>query len=77
MGGGVLNLYIDGSFRSSYTLAGGFTSPLGGLVTAIYGGIALTNYTAGSVGLAKVYNRALSATEITQNYNAVRDRYGI
>lgn len=77
MGGGVLNLYIDGSFRSSYTLAGGFTIPLSGLVTAIYGGINLTNYTSGSVGLARVYNRALTPEEVLQNYNSTKGRFGL
>ena len=31
----------------------------------------------GSISVAKIYNRALSATEIQQNFNAVRGRYGI
>lgn len=31
----------------------------------------------GSSSAIKIYNRALSATEIEQNYNAIRGRYGI
>ena len=31
----------------------------------------------GRIGAHKLYNRALSATEITQNFNALRGRYGI
>lgn len=31
----------------------------------------------GKIYLCLLYNRALSATEITQNYNAVKNRYGI
>jgi len=31
----------------------------------------------GKISNGKVYNRALSATEITQNFNALRGRYGI
>lgn len=31
----------------------------------------------GNLSSVKVYNRALSATEITQNFNALRGRYGI
>ena len=31
----------------------------------------------GSIYMCKVYNRALSATEVTQNFNAVRGRYGL
>jgi hypothetical protein len=31
----------------------------------------------GRIGCVKVYNRTLSATEISQNFNAMRGRYGI
>jgi hypothetical protein len=31
----------------------------------------------GNIYLAKMYNRALSAAEITQNFNALRSRFGI
>jgi hypothetical protein len=31
----------------------------------------------GNIATTQVYNRALSATEISQNYNALRGRYGI
>lgn len=34
-------------------------------------------YFAGSIGLLRVYNRVLTATEVTQNFNATRGRYGI
>ena len=36
-----------------------------------------TAYTSGSVGAFMVYNRALSTDEITTNFNALRNRYGI
>ena len=31
----------------------------------------------GNIGKVKIYNRALSATEIMQNFNALRERYNI
>ena len=31
----------------------------------------------GNVGISQIYNRALSATEVSQNFNALRGRYGI
>jgi len=37
-----------------------------------YGG-----YTTANIGVSKVYNRALSAAEVLQNFNALRGRYGI
>lgn len=36
-----------------------------------------TEYLQGDVAVAQIYNRALSAAEITQNFNALRGRYGI
>jgi len=35
------------------------------------------NYTTGNLSSLKIYNRALSASEISQNFNATRGRYGI
>ena len=35
------------------------------------------SYAVGSVGAVKIYNRALSADEISQNFNAYRGRYGL
>ena len=34
-------------------------------------------YFSGNISQVKIYNRALSATEITQNFNALRERYNI
>jgi hypothetical protein len=34
-------------------------------------------YAAASISNFKIYNRALTATEVTQNYNAVKGRYGL
>jgi hypothetical protein len=34
-------------------------------------------YMAGRLSSLAVYNRALSATEILQNFNALRGRYGV
>jgi hypothetical protein len=31
----------------------------------------------GNVGNVQIYNRALTQAEITQNFNALRGRYGI
>jgi hypothetical protein len=36
-----------------------------------------TAYASGSIGAFMVYNRALSADEVTTNFNALRNRYGI
>ena len=36
-----------------------------------------TEYLQGDIATAQIYNRALSASEVSQNFNALRGRYGI
>jgi hypothetical protein len=35
------------------------------------------NYFDGKVSIARIYNRALTAAEVQQNYNATKGRYGL
>jgi hypothetical protein len=37
----------------------------------------INNRLNGRIGAVKIYNRALSAAEISQNFNALRNRFGI
>lgn len=39
--------------------------------------LSLSEYLQGDIAIARIYNRALSASEITQNLNANRSRFGI
>jgi hypothetical protein len=41
------------------------------------GGAAASGYFKGGIGSIKIYNRALTATEVMQNFEATRGRYGI
>ena len=43
----------------------------------IGGGVEQVNTFQGSISSMKIYNRALSATEIAQNFNAMRERYNL
>jgi hypothetical protein len=43
----------------------------------IGGGVEQVNTFQGSISLMKIYNRALSATEVMQNFNAMRERYNL
>ena len=69
-------LYVNGALTDSNTLTKQlkqYTS-----TTPYYLGAANTSYSSNSiVSSAKAYNRALSATEILQNFNATRKTYGI
>ena len=69
-------IYINGGFDSQMTSTqSGFDSTL----TQLTIGQILPNNSAriinGNVYSTKIYNRALSATEIAQNYNALKSRY--
>lgn len=67
--------YMDGVYQTSYTNAGINTG------SAFNLNIAKGNYSYfyfdGNISNVSIYNRALTATEITQNYNATRHRFGV
>lgn len=70
------SLYINGSLNTSNTTTNiidcSSTAPL-----RIGSGYSSGYYYSGSVGSCSIYNRALTAVEIQQNFNALRGRYGV
>jgi hypothetical protein len=73
-------LYVNGNFLSSIAFTSSIinTSPTIATIGASQtNGSTLDNYIAGNIGKYLVYNRALSASEIAQNFNATRSRFGI
>jgi hypothetical protein len=77
MGGGLLKLYIDGVYKSSYTLPIDYVADISGQPIRMYGGTSYGAYTSGSISLARVYNKELSAQEVVQNYNQLKSRFNI
>lgn len=77
---GTNQLYIDGIYDTQQTgkTLSSFTSTYYYIVGAGYAaGRSLgTNYFSGSISNFKFYNRALTAQEIAQNFEALRGRYG-
>jgi hypothetical protein len=71
---GSSKLYINGINVSSASQTSGTysSSYTANLVIGEYAG-----YMSGNVALAKIYNRALTALEVQQNFNAQRGRFGI
>jgi hypothetical protein len=68
-------LYLNGSSIATGNVSNSFNDG-----QTLFGGGIISGYTAylnGKVANIKIYNRALSATEIAQNFNALRYRYGI
>lgn len=69
------DLYVNGKLESSNTVT---TDPYTGDNRFLYlGSFSTTNVLEGRIALAAVYNRALSAAEILQNFNAHRSRFGV
>jgi len=69
-----LNSVIDGQLATT----GNISSTVSSLVLGDYLSGAGTSYVwNGRIANTQIYNRALSATEITQNYNALKGRYGL
>lgn len=72
-------LYINGVVVNTGITTGTVATNNGGMSIGAYGGQIGSHsyYYNGSVSIAKVYNRALSAAEVQQNFNALRGRFGI
>jgi hypothetical protein len=75
----LLTLYGNGGqiiSSRALTLTGNITN-----TSALYlmrrGGVSSSNYATGSLSALKIYNRALTAAEVKQNFEATRGRYGI
>ena len=76
--GTIKRIYVNGVLRAtSTTLSGTVTqNTTGAAFIGIYGNFAGYPFN-GRISNTTIYNRALTASEITQNYNALKSRYGI
>nr|QMP83413.1 MAG: hypothetical protein [Caudoviricetes sp.] len=76
---GTRRLYINGILVNSDTQSGTIATNSGGMSIGVYGGFSGGRgyYYNGNLSSCRIYNRALSATEIQQNFNASRNRFGI
>jgi len=74
-GGISLELYVDGISRSSNTTSvpSDVDATIGNYMTIGY--INNSNYTEGNIANMNFYNRALSASEVLHNYNALKSRF--
>jgi len=73
-----INLYINGILKTSLFPNGNTTlNTPNSKVYLGYEGANNRNPMNGRISICKIYNRALSATEIRQNYNATKTRFGL
>jgi hypothetical protein len=68
-------IYVDGALRNTNGAIA--TGPTTNTQPLLIGSRSGTAGLGGTIGVAKIYNRALTAAEVTQNFNALRGRYGI
>jgi hypothetical protein len=73
--GTTLSIYINTIPYS--TIKTGVTTPIGTLLRVGSAVWSLERYYKGKIPLVKVYNRALTPSEVLQNYNATKTRFGI
>jgi len=71
---GVATFYENGIFKAStdYTGIGTYST-----TNTLYIGRGTDSFFSGKIYATQIYNRALSAAEVKQNFNALRGRYGI
>jgi len=74
---GTAELYLDGIFSASGTDTGLIGANMNGVGLEIGRANASSQYLNGNISYAFMYNRALTADEILQNFNVFRGRYGI
>jgi len=69
--------YLNGTYQTitSSPISGNVVTPVSFFIGQ--SDAANVSYTAGSIASVKLYNRALSADEVTQNFNAYRGRFGL
>lgn len=70
------SVFLNGT-TYSYSLSALSSTPFTGSTHCIGGNVHNSEYFDGNIAQVQIYNRALSAQEISQNFNATRDRYGI
>jgi hypothetical protein len=74
---GTAELYLDGIFSADGTDSGLIGANMNGVGLEIGRANSSTQYLNGNISYASIYNRALTASEIQQNFNATRSRFGI
>ena len=72
------SFYINGTFDSTKTVGSYFNAAtINGSVGVWNSSITTTHFFVGRIPIAQIYNRALTASEVLQNYNAQKGRFGL
>jgi len=71
-----LKIYIEGSLNVTESCTKTITHANPIAIGDRGGNLGNTNGIDGKIAIVQVYNRALTASEVLQNFNAVKDRFG-
>jgi hypothetical protein len=74
---GTAELYLDGIFSADETDSGLIGANMNGVGLEIGRANSSTQYLNGNISYAFMYDKALTASEIQQNFNMLRGRFGI
>lgn len=75
--GSTKRIYVNGVQKTSASTTGTITAnTTGAAYIGTYGSFVGYPFN-GKIGVTKIYNRALTAAEVAQNFNALRGRYGL
>lgn len=70
-------IYINGVLKNSISKTGNLVTTSPGASVGRFGGTTTGYYFGGKIAKVAVYNIGLSASQVLQNYNALRGRYGL
>ena len=72
-------LYVNNNLVNSDTVTGTLGTNTGGMSIGAYGGYtgSKSYYYNGNLAICRVYNKELTSTEVLQNYNATKGRFGL
>ena len=73
--GNVYSCYINGVYRSQFTNANAYSYAANTIGSNYF--FNNTEYFSGNIYAMSCYNRALTAAEVQQNFNALRGRFGV
>jgi hypothetical protein len=72
-------LYVNGILKNSDSQTGTISTNTGGMSIGVYGGYSGSRsyYYNGDIAVVRVYNKQLSDSEVSTNYNALKGRFGL
>ena len=68
-------MYLDGNLEATLTTSTTFPTGIDNLNIGRFGRLSHGGYVNGQIACAMAYNKALSTSEVTQNYNALKNRF--